>query len=68
MAAKKKSRRTLPGAAAKQKRAPRAAKTKTVKQPPPASRARPAAANGHEVQHAVEQFLYRQADLLDAKR
>jgi len=26
------------------------------------------AANGHDTQHAVEQFLYRQADLLDEKR
>src|SRR3954462_248287 len=26
------------------------------------------AGNGHDVQHAVEQFLYRQAELLDEKR
>src|SRR3954466_11942913 len=25
-------------------------------------------ANGHDIQHAVEQFLYRQAELLDEKR
>jgi len=24
--------------------------------------------NGHDTQHAVEQFLYRQAELLDEKR
>ncbi|HZT62857.1 MAG TPA: aromatic-ring-hydroxylating dioxygenase subunit beta [Burkholderiales bacterium] len=26
------------------------------------------AANGHDTQHAVEQFLYRQAEILDGKR
>ncbi|HKW36669.1 MAG TPA: nuclear transport factor 2 family protein, partial [Burkholderiales bacterium] len=26
------------------------------------------AANGHATQHAVEQFLYRQAEILDDKR
>lgn len=35
----------------------------------PAARMRAAAAShGHAIQHAVEQFLYRQAELLDAKR
>src|SRR5258708_12542167 len=31
-------------------------------------RAANSAANGHDTQHAVEQFLYRQAELLDGKR
>src|SRR6267154_551901 len=31
-------------------------------------RAAKSAANGHDTQHAVEQFLYRQAELLDEKR
>src|SRR5260370_14247289 len=31
-------------------------------------RAAQSAANGHDTQHAVEQFLYRQAELLDEKR
>src|SRR5260370_1908936 len=31
-------------------------------------RAAKSAANGHDTQHAVEQFLYRQAELLDGKR
>jgi benzoate/toluate 1,2-dioxygenase subunit beta len=32
------------------------------------ARAAKRTANGHDTQHAVEQFLYRQADLLDSKR
>src|SRR6267154_2465527 len=32
------------------------------------ARAAKSTANGHDTQHAVEQFLYRQAELLDAKR
>src|SRR5258707_1618708 len=31
-------------------------------------RAAKSAADGHDTQHAVEQFLYRQAELLDEKR
>jgi 3-phenylpropionate/cinnamic acid dioxygenase small subunit len=30
--------------------------------------AHPKKANGHELQHAAEQFLYRQSELLDAKK
>jgi 3-phenylpropionate/cinnamic acid dioxygenase small subunit len=35
-----------------------------------ASKKKPAAskANGHELQHAAEQFLYRQSELLDSKK
>jgi benzoate/toluate 1,2-dioxygenase beta subunit len=53
-----------------------ATKKKAARKPAPkkpATRAQKAArkaapANGHDLQHAVEQFLYRQAELLDAKR
>ena len=45
------------------KRTPK--KTGAAKQP---VRAAKRAHNGHDTQHAVEQFLYRQAELLDEKR
>jgi len=52
--------------------APRkAAQKKSMKATKPARAMKPAmprSVNGHDTQHAVEQFLYRQAALLDAKR
>src|ERR1700716_368996 len=42
-----------------------ARKTAAAKRP---VRAAKTASNGHDTQHAVEQFLYRQAELLDEKR
>ena len=50
-------------------------KKRTAKNPPRKTaaarrpvRAAKTAPNGHDTQHAVEQFLYRQAELLDEKR
>ena len=52
--------------------APRkAAKRKSVKATKPARAMKPAmprSLNGHDIQREVEQFLYRQAELLDTKR
>jgi 3-phenylpropionate/cinnamic acid dioxygenase small subunit len=47
-----------------------AAKSKGKKKPPikePGKKPVPKRANGHDVHHEVEQFLYRQAELLDSK-
>ncbi|HEX6266775.1 MAG TPA: aromatic-ring-hydroxylating dioxygenase subunit beta [Burkholderiales bacterium] len=48
-----------------------ATKSKGKKKPPikePGKKPVPKRANGHDVQHAVEQFLYRQAELLDSRQ
>ena len=72
MAAKKTAKNRKPVAAAKKpggSMRKTAAKSAAPKKAVRASPARPAgASNGQAVQHAVEQFLYRQAELLDAKR
>lgn len=54
----------------RQAAARKAAPRKTARAARPASRPRAAAprANGHDTYHAVAQFLYRQAELLDGKR
>ncbi len=41
--------------------------TQTAKRAPKAKPVAARRANGHDTQHAVEQFLYRQAELLDSK-
>jgi benzoate/toluate 1,2-dioxygenase subunit beta len=41
---------------------------KTAKKKAPKKAARPRRVDVHDVQHAVEQFLYRQAEVLDEKR
>ena len=71
MAAKKPAARTKRGSAKrKTSGAPleRATKAAAVRRAAAPTRTRAAQPSGQAVQHAVEQFLYRQAELLDAKR